>query len=710
MSEKPPRKELIELPLSHKETWDTVAKGGRRGTPPVDEHPRRRLLWWLAAAAVLALAYWLFWPSAPRVEFDTDPLTFAEQLAGSTSEPILVTLTNVGERTLRVERVGVTATSEDFSTDSEDCSGGVLVSGSSCQVGLRFTPRAPGARAGELEVVGNVRGKRSTLALLGQAVAPRLTASPEGLDFGPESVGATSPGRNLELVNQGTSLLSIRRVTIDSPDGEFRLVGNECSSARLGPGKACSVRLVFKPGLLGRRDATLDVVSDSLGDSAPIRLEGMGSGPDLAIDPQGLVFESQLVGTRSAPRSLTLTSRGDEPFRFNRIWLAADDAFTVVEENCSRRSLAPSESCRVTVVFEPAREGEVNTSLQIRESSGGLAPGIGISGRAVSPRLEISARALDFGARLVGEGGASQSVRLSNAGTATLEISEIRVVGKDSVSFAKGRDSCSGVELTPGRQCEVELGFVPRHGGRHQARIAVELNQRGATPQIELGGHGRAPQLTVDRRRLDFAPVRQSESQDLRIEIGNTGDAPLGIGAVRLGGSAAPDFSTVGDGCSRRTLPPGETCRLVVRFTPTTKGPRDARLLIESDAPSGTRSMVLRGLGLEAPEPDIMVTPGIVEFGPQPVGQRSEVMTVEISSTGEGPLKISAIRLTGRDAGDFRVIAGTCQGLPHIVPGGDCTVGVRFLSTAPGPSTARLVIEHNARRGAVEIALTAEGL
>ncbi len=149
---------------------------------------------------------------------------------------------------------------------------------------------------------------------------------------------------------------------------------------------------------------------------------------------------------------------------------------------------------------------------------------------------------------------------------------------------------------------------------------------------------------------------------------------------------------------------------MVVRFTPTANGPRDGRLIIESDAPEGDRSLILRGLGLEPPEPDIVVAPRTVDFGPQSVGQRSEVMTVEISSTGQGRLKISAIRLAGRDAGDFRIVPGTCQGLPHVVPGGDCTVGIRFLPIAPGTRTARLVIEHNAKSGAVEIALAAEGL
>lgn len=667
------------------------------------------MLWILLLG--VAAAYWFFWLSAPRVEFSSSPLEFPDQLAGGSSEAIVVGLTNVGRRVLRIDTVGVVAADlEDFVTDSEACTMVELMPGNECRVGVRFTPRAPGARSGEMSLAGNMRGRRATLPLVGQAVAPHLSSRPEGLDFGSESVGATSPGRDLELVNEGTARLDIERVTVDPSDGEFRLIRNQCSSAQLGPGEACGVRLVFKPRLLGRRTAELEVASSSFGETAPIVLRGSGSGPDLEIDPPGLVFGSQLVGTRSAVATLTLTNRGDEPFSISRAWIEDASAFTVDKENCSSSSVAPSESCRVAVVFEPKSEGEARSSLQIRESSGGMAPGVGISGHGVSPRLELSQASLDFGAVLVGERAAQQSVRLTNAGSATLEVAEFRVGGEDSVAFPKGRDGCSGVEMAPGEHCDIEIGFYPRHGGGHRARVAVRSNQPGDNPQIELSGHGRAPRMSFDRQRLDFAAVRQSESQDLRVEVTNSGDAPLRIGTVLVGGSAAPDFGVAADACSRTPLAPGAVCRLVVRFSPTANGPRDSRLIVESDASAASVALVLRGVGLPPPVPGILVSPRSLEFSSRSVGNRSEVLTVRISSVGEGRLEIAGIRVAGRDAGDFRVVPGTCQGLPYVVPGGDCTVGVRFVPTVVGSRAGKLVIEHNAEHGSVDIPLRAEGI
>ena len=100
----------------------------------------------------------------------------------------------------------------------------------------------------------------------------------------------------------------------------------------------------------------------------------------------------------------------------------------------------------------------------------------------------------------------------------------------------------------------------------------------------------------------------------------------------------------------------------------------------------------------------------VVLFGPGPVGERSEVVTLTLRSTGQGRLQIGDIRIEGAEAREFRLVAGTCQGLPYLVPGGDCSVGVRFTPGAPGERRAVVVIEHNAQGGTREVELVGSGL
>lgn len=705
--------ELIELPLGHKPSWEEVDKGERRpaassGGPPEPGRHRRRWPWLVSVLVVAAVAWFL---TAPRVEFDTDVLAFPAQRVGELSEPQRVAVANGGWRALRIDAVAVAGPArQDFRTVSDECSGEQLSRGEECSVEVRYAPEAPGEHGAVLELsVGGFAGS-AELGLAGRGIAPVLAARPATLDFGSESVGATSPGGDLELLNDGSDTLHIERVTVEGPEGEFRLVGNECSGVHLEPGESCRLRLVFKPRLLGRREGELAVASDAFGGKGAVPLIGRGSGPNLDIAPEGLDFGSQRVGSRSEPKTLTLTNRGEAAMRISRLRIAESPAFRLEREDCSDGALAVGGSCRAVVTFNPTGEGSARASLEIREASGGLAPGVGISGRGVSPRIELEPGAISFGGVRVGEESSPRRVVLSNGGTAKLSVAATRLVGEEAAAFTKLRDACGGTSLEPGERCEVELSFRPTVGGDAAARLEVRSDASGSAAAVDLAGHGRAPSLAIGRSRLDFAAVRQTENQDLRSEISNDGDAVLTMGRVSIGGSAATDFTLASDGCSSVSLEPGRSCWLVVRFSPLGEGPRDARLSIESDAPGGERSLVLRGVGLPAPEAGISVTPSQLAFGAQPVGERSEVLTVEVTSTGQGRLELERIRVEGVDAEDFRVVPGTCQGLPYVAPGGECTFGIRFVPGASGSRTARLAIASNAAAGGVTVSLRGEGL
>lgn len=658
-----------------------------------------------------AVGYWLFWPSAPRVDFGVEVLEFAEQRAGETSEPTVVLIRNLGERPLLVDSVAASSTDEpDFVVDSEDCTGVELAPDSGCRVGVRFAPLAVGPRTGELELAGNMRGKRAALPLTGAAIAPRLVGDPPVLDFGSESVGATTPGSSLRLRNDGTHDLEISKVTVGAEDDDFRIIGNECSSQTLAPDESCEMRLVFRPALLGDRVAELAVVSDSFGETPAIGLRGRGTGPDLEIDPPGLVFAQQLVGTKSAAQDLELTNIGDEAMRISRIALKEQAEFTMAGDNCSRAALDPGESCRVEVVFAPRAAGNRRTSLEIRQSAGGLAPGIAISGTGIAPKLELSASSIGFAAQLVGQRSATTRLRVSNSGSAPLAISGLRLGGDQAAAFQLGEDDCSGANLAPKDACNVELSFEPDQGGDLTARLEVRSDVPGGAPAVSLSGRGLAPRISKSRSRLDFVSVRQTESQDLWVDLENTGDAPLEVDQVALGGDHRGDFAVSSDACKGRSVAPGQTCRIGVRFRPQANGPRDARLMIRSNAGGQPQVLVLRGSGSPAPKAGIGIQPAVVSFGPVSAGERSEVITLRVLSTGEGRLELGRIRIEGENAGEFRIVPGTCEGLPYLVPRSDCSVGFRFLPTGAGPRRARLVIEHNAEGGPLAVALDGEGI
>jgi hypothetical protein len=154
-------------------------------------------------------------------------LTFAEQVAGTTTAAQTVTLTNTGNSTLTGLGYGLSANfSRPGGAAAGNC-GGTLAAGASCTVNVQFAPTAqtsyPKPLTGTLTISGNngavITG--SPVSLSGTALAPptvrftgesgtgTLTLSTQTLDFG--------NGGNGTVINTLTITVSGASVTFGSP-------------------------------------------------------------------------------------------------------------------------------------------------------------------------------------------------------------------------------------------------------------------------------------------------------------------------------------------------------------------------------------------------------------------------------------------------------------------------------------------------------------
>ena len=98
-------------------------------------------------------------------------------------------------------------------------------------------------------------------------------------------------------------------------------------------------------------------------------------------------------------------------------------------------------------------------------------------------------------------------------------------------------------------------------------------------------------------------------------------------------------------------------------------------------------------LALREPTPSI-ATSSILTFGdvPLPDGVTTVTDTIKIRNTGTAPLTVSAVNVSGLDAGSYAVVSPTS----FTVSGGDSAyLAVAFSPSAPGRSDASLVLTHN---------------
>ena len=153
--------------------------------------------------------------------------------------------------------------------------------------------------------------------------------------------------------------------------------------------------------------------------------------------------------------------------------------------------------------------------------------------------------------------------------------------------------------------------------------------------------------------------------------------------SVQLSGPQSASFAVIGDRCTGQVVT--GTCEVTVAFAPTSVGTAAATLRVVGDA--GTQDVALTATG-SMTGAKLVVAPAAVDFGD--VYQWSAaVWTVTVTNGGDVPVSIQGIGVTGAQASAFAIEADGC-GAQTVAPGGSCSLAVRFVPGAFGPSSAQL--------------------
>ena len=711
---------LLDLPLGSDEAPSPPAT-----QPPPTWRPRhrrrrrRRVRPWLLVLLLFAIAAagWHFWPRGgpAQIESSLEALEFGARRISAPGEPVELSLTNRGERKLKVRRLEIVgAAAELYQVVAESCVGQRIATGESCRLAVDYLPRESGDHRAVLRIVARAANGPLELALGGRGVAPRLELDPARFGFEPLPVGGRSAGRALRIESVGDAPVTVAEVSVDGPAAaDFRLERDRCSSRELAPGRDCSVRVAFAPAAEGERLAVLRVVSDAVTGVATITLTGDGLvAPEVALAPSRLEFGEELVGDRSETRTLIFSNRGAERLELGRAGLPGEaGGFVISEDGCSRRTLAPGAECSLAVVFAPTAEGSISRRLELPQAGEtGLSWGADLTGAAVAPRVEWSARKLDWGESRVGAAGAPHNLRLRNAGTGTLAVASLRMTGADRAAFSLSADGCTGRSLDPGSGCDLAVTFRAARLGGHRAELIVEGRGARGARGAELAGSGVAGRIESSAERLEFGSVRVSEADSRELVLANTGNAELTLRGFSAAGRAPGDFRVSGDCRIGARLTPGGSCRMVVHFSPQREGGRLATLEIAHDGVDSPTRVPMSGAALSPPPGELRVEPVRMEFGEVAVGGRSGIQPLTLSNTGRGRLRLREVRVGGRQPGEFQIVPGTCEGIPFLAPGGRCGIGLRFRPVASGRRSAALTIRHDAPGGERTVSLNGIGL
>jgi len=102
--------------------------------------------------------------------------------------------------------------------------------------------------------------------------------------------------------------------------------------------------------------------------------------------PARLNFGTQPVGSKSLPRRITLTNKGDAPVNITGILINGADAGDFAETNNCGKQVASGASCFIKVTFKPLMKGKRTADVSIHDSGGGSPQEVALLRRELGPK------------------------------------------------------------------------------------------------------------------------------------------------------------------------------------------------------------------------------------------------------------------------------------------------------------------------------------
>jgi hypothetical protein len=320
---------------------------------------------------------------------------------------------------------------------------------------------------------------------------------------------------------------------------------------------------------------------------------------------------------------------------------------------------------------------------------------IGISGQAVIADLnnDGSMDVASGGGVLLGDGhGAFQTVIPLNGVPTPIVAADLNHDGKADLAF--------GIYANCGPRCAL-AGAVEVFLGNGDGSFAAPIGfETGAFPSslvvADFNADGK-PDIATNlsngvllQSSLAFSPTSylfptkalQTASKPQSIMMTNAGNKPVDIAGVSLNGTNPESFQQTNNCLG--ALPPGASCTLSLVFRPASIGAQSSVLTIHDSSVGSPQQLPLSGTGTAA-----LLTPGRLYFGDQPVGTSSGTRNVSLKNQGASPLRIYAIQVGGKNAGDFDE-ADNCPAL--LGPGMSCAVQVKFSPSTISPREGVLAV------------------
>lgn len=371
---------------------------------------------------------------------------------------------------------------------------------------------------------------------------PRISVNREEIDFGNVQAGLTEE-QTVSIANTGNAALGINNLSLAGTDSSAFLQTSSCTT--VAPGASCDVTVTYVPSGEGSQSATLNIESSDA-DTPLVEVSLSGNSvlapvPEISVTPEALDLGTVLIG-ETVSGQIDIANVGTESLTITGINLS-DDELSEFQQTNDCTTVAPDQSCAVSVNFTAAAEGSRSAVLTI------------LSDDPDQPEITVNLNGR-------GDSGASDVLELLLAleGSTFIRSSDSTLPLNGSIATV--------LELSSGT-FEADLELEPTSGqfqikmlfSRLKANANVEFEQAETTTGTLINGS-----LTANSRLYVKVPKVELKLFGLPIRVGGGADCrtiePVNI---QLASPEGSNFSpaTGGDVSGEYDLPPLEKCGLL---------------------------------------------------------------------------------------------------------------------------------------------------
>ncbi len=340
------------------------------------------------------------------------------------------------------------------------------------------------------------------------------------------------------------------------------------------------------------------------------------------------------------------------------------------------------------------------------------APGTRVSGGAIG--LVPVESAVDGGSIPTG-GSAQVVVRFRNEGAQPVETGMINLYPSSNISGSISLNQCEAEPLPSGAECAIAISVKGLQSGAWRLEMLMRHTGRTRLVTTTLSGTVDASGDSSDKlssdietipSELDFGSLGSSQTIVEPVILRNITSMPINISDVAINASEGSGYSVDTD-CAE--LQAGQACIATIRWAPTQKGPSTGVLVVKHDGPTALASVSLTGDYTPDKSDEATVFPDAVPGRGLLVSSQEEVdfgdaitsastITVSLVNTGDAPLELKNIKISGSDNGLSLNNEGCSNGLV-LMPIEACPLTLTWSPTRIGALLDDVQIKHDGARG-----------